>query len=117
MKVVVQIKSSSQPVPYEVSVLVETGMLSIHCTCPAGEWGKYCKHKVAILLSDIGALYGDGEAEHFDEARKLIAASTLPALVAEIADAEKKAATAVAFAKKMKEKLAKIMNQGVKLGI
>jgi uncharacterized Zn finger protein len=116
MKIEVLLKSSSQPEPYEVAVIAEAGTLSVHCTCPAGEWGKYCKHKTAMVLGDASALYGDDQAQRFAEARKLIAASTLPALFAEIADAEKKAAAATAFAKKTKEKVAKAMNLGVELG-
>lgn len=116
MKIVVLLKSSSQPDPYEITVVVEAGALSIHCTCPAGKWGKYCKHKAAMVLGDAKYLYSDGQAESFADARKLIVASTLPTLCAEIADAEKKAAAATAFAKKTKEKVAKAMNQGVELG-
>ena len=116
MKIVVLLKSCSQPEPYEISVVAEAGALSIHCTCAAGKWGKYCKHKVAIVLGDASALYSDGEAESFAKTQKLIVESTLPILFAEIADAEKKAAEADAFAKKIKEKAAKAMSQGVELG-
>jgi len=116
MKTVVLLKSSSQPEPYEISVVVDAGTLSIHCSCPAGEWGKYCKHKAAAVLGDSSALYGSDQAESFEIVRRQIAASNLPALFAEIADAEKKAAAAAAFAKKTKEKVAKAMNQGVEFG-
>lgn len=116
MEIVVLLVSSSQPEPYEVSVTVESDALAIRCTCPAGEWGKYCKHKAAVVLGDSTALYGDEQVERFEQARKWIVASTLPTLFAEIADSEKKAAVATALAKKTKEKVAKAMNEGIALG-
>jgi uncharacterized Zn finger protein len=116
MEIVVLIASSSQPEPYEVIVSVESAALAIRCTCPAGEWGKYCKHKAAVVLGDSTALYGDDQSERFEQARKWIVESSLPKLFAEIADAEKKAAAATAFAKKTKETVAKSMNEGVALG-
>lgn len=116
MKIVVLLKSSSQLEPYEITTISDVRALSVHCTCPAGELGKYCKHKAAMVLGDAGALYGDDQSERFAEAQKLIVASPLPTLFAEIADAERKAVAAAAFAKKAKKHVAKAMNQGVELG-
>jgi len=116
MEILVLIKSSSQPEPYGVTVSVESDALAIRCTCPAGEWGKYCKHKVAVVLGDTTTLYGDDQLGCFEEARKWVVASSLPTLFAEISDAEKKAAAATALAKKTKEKVARAMNEGIPLG-
>ncbi len=116
MEIVILVASSSQEEPYEVTVSLDLNILAIHCTCAAGEWGKYCKHKTAVVLGDTTALHGGGQSQSFEKARQWIIESQLPKLFEEIAEAEKKAAAATVHAKKIKEKTAKSMNEGVAHG-
>lgn len=116
MEIVLLLASSSRPEPYEVSVSLESTTLAVRCTCPAGERGQYCKHKAAIVFGTFDALYGSDQLEKFQQVRALIVKSSLPMLFAEIADAEKKVTIAAALAKKTKQKVARLMDQGVPFG-
>jgi uncharacterized Zn finger protein len=42
--------------PYRVSFRHEGTNLSAYCTCPAGENGMYCKHRIRILQGLIEAV-------------------------------------------------------------
>lgn len=46
----------SAPEPYDVVFIKHSSTnLSAYCTCPAGENGQYCKHRLAILEGlDVG---------------------------------------------------------------
>jgi uncharacterized Zn finger protein len=46
----------SAPEPYEVTFLNKEDDLLIFCTCPAGENGKHCKHRLALIEGDAGAI-------------------------------------------------------------
>jgi hypothetical protein len=46
----------SAPEPYEVTFLNKEDGLLIFCTCPAGENGKHCKHRLALIEGDAGAI-------------------------------------------------------------
>jgi len=35
--------------PYKVTFQKKGNNLSVYCTCPAGENGQYCKHRIRIL--------------------------------------------------------------------
>jgi uncharacterized Zn finger protein len=47
-QLVFQVKGSS-PEPYEVTFIKDGTSLTALCTCPAGQFGGICKHRVAIL--------------------------------------------------------------------
>lgn len=116
MKILLLLASSSREEPYEVTVSQTEEFLAIHCSCPAGEWGKYCKHKTAVVKDDESALFGDGQAESWAKACEWVADSKLSLLFDEIAEAEKKVAAATTHAKKVKDKVAKAMNEGIERG-
>lgn len=50
------VRSSSSSSEYIVSVWIEGEQVLCICDCPAGKFGKLCKHKVAILSGDESAL-------------------------------------------------------------
>lgn len=45
--------------PYRVSFRRDGADLSGYCTCPAGENGMYCKHRIRILHGLIEAIVSD----------------------------------------------------------
>ena len=113
MDIVILVTSSSRDEPYEVNVSHSVNTLTIHCTCPAGEWGKYCKHKAAVVHGDESALFGDGQSLNLAKAGQWITASNLPSLFEEIVVAETELAAATARAKKAKARTAKAMREGI----
>jgi len=60
MERMILVSSSSGEDSYHVNVssTAEHG-ITIMCDCAAGEWGKYCKHKMAVALGDATILYDD----------------------------------------------------------
>lgn len=49
----------SSPDPYKVTFTLDVKKLNAFCTCPAGENGQYCKHRLAILGGDSSAIVSD----------------------------------------------------------
>jgi uncharacterized Zn finger protein len=57
MKVSLKAISSSGDSEYLVDFIVDdNGKLSVFCDCPAGEWGRFCKHKWRLLHGDESML-------------------------------------------------------------
>ncbi len=46
----------SAPEPYRVKFLKDKTKLNAYCTCPAGEKGQHCKHRLSILAGDEKAV-------------------------------------------------------------
>lgn len=53
-----QVKGSSTD-PYEVTFIKDGDSLTALCSCPAGQYGNYCKHRIAILEGDNTAIVSD----------------------------------------------------------
>jgi hypothetical protein len=57
-------KSSSQPdSSYSVHFIINDETLFIHCSCPAGIYGKLCKHKTAFIEGDLNMLYDPSQQD------------------------------------------------------
>lgn len=64
MDITIFAKSSSNPEsPYRVNFIVADGMLSIHCSCPAGIYGQLCKHKTSFIEGDNRMLFDISQKE------------------------------------------------------
>jgi uncharacterized Zn finger protein len=55
--------SGSAPEPYEVTFLRTNESLAAFCTCAAGENGRYCKHRLAILEGHADAIVSDNHGD------------------------------------------------------
>lgn len=53
-----KVKGSS-PEPYEVTFIKDGDSLTALCSCPAGEFGNFCKHRIAILDGNGKAIVSD----------------------------------------------------------
>ena len=54
----------SAPSPYDVTFVNRgSGNLSAFCTCPAGENGQSCKHRIAILNGETKGIVSGNEHE------------------------------------------------------
>lgn len=49
--------------PYRVSFRREGRNLSAHCTCPEGQGGKYCDHRINILRGSIESVVSENAAD------------------------------------------------------
>ncbi|MGI9270814.1 MAG: SWIM zinc finger family protein [Woeseiaceae bacterium] len=52
------VKGSSAE-PYEITFIKDGDSLTAICTCPAGTYGNFCKHRIAILDGDSKAVSSD----------------------------------------------------------
>ena len=78
MEVEVPVKSSSNPdESYVVTFSLEGGKLSVFCTCPAGGWGKLCKHKTGLIENNEALVAGDEGIPALAKAHELIAKTSL----------------------------------------
>jgi uncharacterized Zn finger protein len=55
--------SGSAPDPYEVTFLRTKGQVAAFCTCPAGESGQYCKHRLAIMEGNAAAIVSQNHGD------------------------------------------------------
>lgn len=53
-----QVKGSSAE-PYEVTFIKDGDSLTALCSCPAGQYGNFCKHRLSILDGDSRAIVSD----------------------------------------------------------
>lgn len=53
-----QVKGSSAE-PYEVTFIKDGDSLTALCSCPAGQYGNFCKHRISILDGDSRAIVSD----------------------------------------------------------
>jgi uncharacterized Zn finger protein len=58
----IQVKGSSAD-PYELTFIKDGTSLTALCTCPAGNFGGSCKHRVAIFDGDAGAVISGDEGK------------------------------------------------------
>lgn len=114
MEITILVKSSSRDEPYAVAVLSKESWLSIFCDCPAGEWGKYCKHKMAIVLADKKILYDEEQIDNFNKVTEWISVSGYPDLAQELRESERELEAAKKKIKHKKEKIAHLMKEGLK---
>jgi uncharacterized Zn finger protein len=78
MEVEVPVKSSSNPdESYLVTFSLDGGKLSVFCTCPAGGWGKLCKHKTGLIENDEALLADEEGIPALAKAREMIAGTSL----------------------------------------
>jgi len=102
------VKGSSND-PYEVTFIKDGTSLTAICTCPAGTYGNFCKHRISILDGNTQAITSDNVNEAATVVDWLGGTDVEEALTEmrateKLADPEKKALNAA------KRKLARAMN-------
>ena len=73
---------------YVVQLAVFEGKLSAHCSCPAGELGKNCKHKRGLLLGTVDTLPVEQAATAKSEIKLMVEGSQVPVMLKELENAE-----------------------------
>ena len=114
MELTILVKSSSRSEPRTVNVTKDDSGLSLFCDCPAGNWGRICKHKLAIVSGDDSMLYDDDQREIFETAMGWVAKSGYPDLIKELKAAEKGLKSAREEVGDIKVKITRAMAEGLK---
>lgn len=114
MNITVLLKSSSQSEPRSVQVRQDDSSLSFICDCPAGERGRICKHKKALASGDDSMLYDEDQREYFENVMEWVTQSGYPDLMKELKEAENTLESAKEKARDIKERITRVMNEGLK---
>ena len=102
------VKGSSAE-PYEVTFIKDGTSLTAICTCPAGTYGNYCKHRISILDGNTEAISGD----NVDQAATVVGwlhGTDVEAALSELREAEKIAGPEKKALNTARRKLARAMN-------
>ena len=62
MELIFRVQGSSAD-PYEVTFIKDGDSLTALCTCPAGQYGNFCKHRIAILEGGCKAIVSDNTGQ------------------------------------------------------
>lgn len=95
--------------PYEITFIKDGSSLTALCTCPAGQFGNSCKHRVAILDGDATAISSDNAAKAATIVEWLAGSDVEAALVA-MREAEKDPDKGKQDVADLKKKLSRAMN-------
>ena len=77
----------SAPEPYHVLFQKNGTNLTATCTCPAGEIGQYCKHRLRILAGETTGIISDNAAS-VPEVQSWLPGSDVEAAFSELDKAE-----------------------------
>lgn len=102
------VKGSSSD-PYELTFIKDGDSLTAICTCPAGTYGNFCKHRIAILDGDAAAVVSEN-AEQVAVIGEWLVGTDVGAALQEMRDANWSADEAKQALAAVKRKLAKAMN-------
>ena len=102
------VKGSSAD-PYEVTFIKDGTSLTAICTCPAGTYGNFCKHRISILDGNTQMISSDNA----DQAATVVGwlpGTDVDVALTEMRDAEKIADPDKTALSAAKRKLARAMN-------
>ena len=95
--------------PYEVTFIKDGSSLTAVCSCPAGQYGNFCKHRISILDGNPKAIVSDN-ADRASLVLAWLSGTDVDSALAEMRDAEKVADAAKKSLVAAKKKLARAMN-------
>lgn len=96
---------------YLVNFARDGHKLRTSCTCPAGEKGIHCKHRLSLLAGDTAGVIGTLPDDFSKQITVLLAGSDLEQALMKLRTAEGVIATAQAELKQAKKMLDRVMHQ------
>lgn len=109
MEELIFLVKGSSSAPYELTFIKDGSSLTALCTCPAGQFGNSCKHRVAILDGNFDSISGDN-ADQAPKVVEWLEGTDVEGALAELREAEKNAECTKADLAALKKKLARAMN-------
>src|SRR3989338_1650740 len=113
MKKEFEVRSSDGVSTYSVEFSLESGKLHVFCGCPAGELGKWCKHKMRLVSGNVAGVLGDSGTSDMAEVLTWIKNSEFPRLLDEMKSAESEMQVAKTKMDNVKKALEKAARKGV----
>jgi uncharacterized Zn finger protein len=102
------VKGSSSDA-YEITFIKDGASLTALCTCPAGQFGNSCKHRVAILDGKSTSISSDN-AERVPVVTEWLVGTDVEKALGELREAEKNTERTKEDVAALKKKLARAMN-------
>lgn len=94
---------------YEVTFIKDGTSLTALCTCPAGQFGNSCKHRVAILDGKAHSVSSDN-ADRVSTVTGWLVGTDVEDALGQLRDAEKNSERSKDEIAALKKKLARAMN-------
>ena len=107
-ELVFQVKGSSSK-PYELTFIKDGDSLTALCTCPAGQFGNSCKHRIAIIDGDANAV-SSANADQVPRIVEWLAGTDVEAALTAMRQAERNPDKTKADVADLKKTLARAMN-------
>lgn len=112
MKKEFEVISSDGIAVYHVHFEHDSGKLYVDCNCQAGNFGKWCKHKMQLVLGDLSCLKVPIQSSDLSEVLEWVKGSKLAKLVSEMQEAEIEMQNAKVRKVKATKQLEKISRKG-----
>lgn len=109
MEQIVFLVKGSSAEPYEITFIKDGDSLTAICTCPAGTYGNFCKHRMAILGGDAKAITS-ANANQVATVVEWLPGTDVAAAIEELREAEKISDPDKNVLNTAKRKLARAMN-------
>ncbi len=109
MKELVFLVKGSAADPYEVTFIKDGASLTAICTCPAGTYGNFCKHRISILDGNAEAITSDN-ADQASTVVGWLSGTDVEAALFEMREAGRNADPDKKALNDAKRKLARAMN-------
>lgn len=93
---------------YTVSFEKKGANLNAYCTCPAGQSGQYCKHRIALMHGDVSSLLSENSTD-VEQLKSMIRGTDVEAAYRKVLEATESFELAEAGLKKAKRDLARAM--------
>ena len=109
---VIKVTSSSGE-PYNVYFNFSDNKFSIFCPCPAGIYGKLCKHKTGLLDGDYSLLFDKNDHERLEQIHETVKKSKYKEMLSSYNLLRKEIETAQRKEKKLKEQIEQALKTGI----
>ena len=107
------ILSSDEVTIYTVDFELGNGKLIVQCDCPAGAFGKLCKHKLQLLAGDLVNLANPAQEDDYREVMNWIRQSPLPNMIDQVSLFEKDLEKIKIHLSRLKKNLEVALRDGV----
>jgi len=111
-EIVIKVISSSGD-PYDVLFKFSDNKFTVYCHCPAGIYGKLCKHKTGLLDGDSSLLFDKTDHEILAQIHEAVKKSKYIEIISSYNILRKEIEAAQRKEKKLKEQIEQALKTGI----
>jgi hypothetical protein len=104
---------SSSGEPYDVHFEFSDNKFTVFCNCPAGIYGKLCKHKTRLLDGDLSILFDKSAQDILKQVHELANNSNYKEIMSSYKNLKKEIEEIQKKEKKIKEQIEQALKTGV----